>query len=37
MASAQPATGSVAGHLLWLAAFTAICFAIARRGLARSH
>ena len=37
MASAQPATGSVAGHLLWLAAFTAICFAIARRGLARSY
>jgi ABC-2 type transport system permease protein len=36
-ASAQPTMGNVAGHLLWLAAFTAICFAVARRGLARSH
>ena len=32
----QPTTGSIAGHLLWLAAFTAVCFAIARRGLARA-
>lgn len=32
----QATTGSIGGHLLWLAAFTAICFAIARRGLARS-
>ncbi|HST27109.1 MAG TPA: ABC transporter permease [Rudaea sp.] len=37
MTSGQPTTGDVAGHLLWLAAFTAICFAIARRWLARSH
>jgi ABC-2 type transport system permease protein len=36
-ASAQPTMGNVAGHLLWLAACTAICFAVARRGLARSH
>lgn len=32
----QPTKGSIAGHLLWLAAFTAVCFAIARRGLARA-
>lgn len=30
-----PASG-VAGHLLWLAGFTAICFGIARRWLARA-
>jgi ABC-2 type transport system permease protein len=35
-ATGQAATGSIAGHLVWLAAFTAICFAIARRGLARA-
>ncbi|MDE1884964.1 MAG: ABC transporter permease, partial [Xanthomonadaceae bacterium] len=35
MTTGQATTGSVAGHLLWLGAFTVICFAIARRGLAR--
>lgn len=33
----QATTGSVAGHLLWLVAFTAVCFAIARRWLARAR
>jgi ABC-2 type transport system permease protein len=32
----QVTTGSISGHLLWLVVFTAVCFAIARRGLARS-
>ncbi|HXD83802.1 MAG TPA: ABC transporter permease [Rudaea sp.] len=36
MTTGQATTGSIGGHLLWLAAFTAICFAIARRGLARA-
>jgi ABC-2 type transport system permease protein len=35
MATGQATMGSIAGHLLWLAVFTAICFAIARRWLAR--
>jgi ABC-2 type transport system permease protein len=30
-----PATG-IASHLMWLGGFTAICFAIARRWLARA-
>lgn len=30
-----PATG-IAGHLAWLAGFTAVCFAVARRWLARA-
>jgi ABC-2 type transport system permease protein len=30
-----PASG-IAGHLLWIAGFTAVCFAIARRWLARA-
>jgi ABC-2 type transport system permease protein len=34
-ATGQAATGSVGGHLLWLGAFSAVCFAIARRLLAR--
>lgn len=36
MTTGQATTGSIGGHLLWLAAFTALCFGIARRGLARS-
>jgi ABC-2 type transport system permease protein len=32
----QATTGSIGGHLLWLGLFTAVCFAIARRGLARA-
>ena len=32
----QAATGSIVGHVIWLAAFTAICFALARRWLARA-
>lgn len=36
MTTGQATTGGIAGHLLWLAAFTAICFCIARRWLARA-
>lgn len=33
----QATTGGIAGHVAWLAAFTAICFTIARRRLARAN
>ena len=36
MTTGQATTGSVAGHLLWLAGFSVVCFAIARRWLART-
>jgi len=36
MTTGQATTGGVGGHLLWLGLFTAVCFAIARRGLARA-
>ncbi|MBS0464375.1 MAG: ABC transporter permease [Proteobacteria bacterium] len=36
MTVGQPSTGSVGYHLLWLAGFSAICFATARRWLARN-
>ncbi|MBS0569089.1 MAG: ABC transporter permease [Proteobacteria bacterium] len=36
MTTGQPTTGGIGGHLLWLGAFSAVCFGIARRWLARS-
>ena len=36
MAVGQVPATAIAGHLVWLAGFSAVCFAIARRWLARS-
>lgn len=36
MAVGQVPTSGIAGHLLWLIGFSAVCFAIARRWLARA-
>ena len=37
MAAGQIPAAGIVGHLAWLAVFTVVCFAIARRGLARSN